>query len=94
VVAGTEEGLVSAWDLRSSAGPTWSASVASDYVGSLALTPCGRFVVAGAADGYVSVLDVRRGGTRLASVPVEAPVRWVWVWDCCSQISCQQQTLH
>jgi WD40 repeat protein len=74
VVAGTEEGVVSAWDLRSH-NPIWSVSVASDYVGSLTLTPCGRFVVAGAADGYVPVLDVRRGGTRLASVPIEAPVR-------------------
>lgn len=41
----------------------------------MALTPCGRFCVAGAADGRMALLDRRRAGAVLASTGGDAPIR-------------------
>ncbi|KAL6753513.1 WD40-repeat-containing domain protein [Haematococcus lacustris] len=74
LLAGTEEGVVSCCDLRSK-GSVWSQSLAQDYVGGLGMSPCGRFVVVGAADGCLSLLDVRNSGHRLAAVYTGHPLR-------------------
>ncbi len=46
-----------------------------DYVGGLVLSPCGRYVFCGTADGQLSLLDVRNRGSRLAAASTDAPVR-------------------
>jgi len=53
-----------------------------DYVGGLALTPCGSFAVAGAADGGLTLLDTRRAGRTVAKAYLDSPVRCVPVCTC------------
>ena len=74
VVVGTEEGVVSAWDLRSQR-QLWQTHLCVDYVGGLSLTPCGNYVVAAAADGNLSLLECRRGGAPLAVAHCKEPLR-------------------
>ncbi|MEW5307948.1 MAG: hypothetical protein WDW36_010315 [Sanguina aurantia] len=74
VVTGTEEGVVAQWDCRSG-GRAWQASVCDDYIGGLAVTPDGLCVVSAAADGYLSLLDVRKAGQVTARVACGCPLR-------------------
>eukprot|EP00798_Chlamydomonas_sp_ICE-L_P006845 gene6845-30823_t len=75
IVTGTEEGVVSGWDTRRPNKPTWQTQVAQDYVGGLCLLPCGKFVAAAAADGGLSLLDLRQAGARLAHVSTPSSLR-------------------
>lgn len=50
-------------------------SVSQDYIGGLQLTPDGSMVVAAAADGVASLLEMRKGGARLSSAACGAPLR-------------------
>ncbi|PRW57088.1 beach domain-containing [Chlorella sorokiniana] len=79
VVAGTEDGVVAAWDWRQPPRPPlWQLQLVADggYVGGLALCPGGTAAVAAAADGSLSLLDLRRSGEVAASVvPAGAPLR-------------------
>lgn len=76
--AGTEDGVVAAWDLRQAPRPLWERQLAPDYVGGLALLP-GRApagAVVAAADGRLSLLDLRKGGEVVAAaVPSGQPLR-------------------
>ncbi|KIY99365.1 hypothetical protein MNEG_8599 [Monoraphidium neglectum] len=74
VVAGTEEGAVSAWDLRSRR-QAWSTKVCGDYVGGLCLLPGGAYVAAVSADGAVRLLEWRRGGDVAVTARCAAPLR-------------------
>jgi hypothetical protein len=51
------------------------AHVSRDYVGGLALTPDGLYTLVAAADGVVSLLDVRKAGARLSYATCSAPLR-------------------
>jgi hypothetical protein len=77
--AGTEDGLVAAWDPRQPARdqPLWRLQLLPDnYVGGLDLCPGGTAAVVAAADGALSLLELRRGGEVAASVaPSGAPLR-------------------
>ena len=46
-----------------------------DYLGGLAITPDGLYTVAAAADGVLSLLDMRKAGARLSYVSCSAPLR-------------------
>ncbi len=72
--AGTEDGQVTAWDLASGS-KAWEQSVSLDYIGGLQLTPDGSYAMVAAADGSLSLLDVRRGGARLSCVACGPPLR-------------------
>lgn len=74
--AGTEDGHVSAWDLRSAA-KSWEQPLSQDYVGGLQLTPDGSYAVVAAADGNLFLLDLRRGGVPLSCVACGPPLRCV-----------------
>lgn len=49
--------------------------MSQDYIGGLRLTPDGNMVVAAAADGLASLLEMRKGGARLSSVACGGPLR-------------------
>jgi WD40 repeat protein len=74
LVAGTEEGTVHAWDLRTR-GTVWSTRVSQDYVGGLTWMPGGAYVGVAAADGGLSLLEWRREGQALVHVECGAPLR-------------------
>ena len=74
LVAGTEEGGVYAWDLRTN-GTVWSTRVSQDYVGGLTWMPGGSYIGVAAADGGLSLLEWRREGQALAHVECGAPLR-------------------
>ncbi len=71
--------MVAAWDWRQPPrAPLWQLQLVADggYVGGLALCPSGTAAVAAAADGSLSLLDLRRSGEVAASVvPAGAPLR-------------------
>lgn len=77
--AGTEDGIVAAWDWRQPPrAPVWQRELVPDggYVGDLDLCPGGTAALAAAADGSLSLLDLRRSGEVAASVvPAGAPLR-------------------
>ncbi|GAX76319.1 hypothetical protein CEUSTIGMA_g3765.t1 [Chlamydomonas eustigma] len=69
ILTGTEEGVVQAWDVRSrSRSASWTSKIADDYVGgvSLDVSSSGLYVAVATADGYLSLLDMRMGGSCLA----------------------------
>ncbi len=72
--AGTEDGHVTAWDVASGA-KVWEQALSQDYIGGLQLTPDGNFAVVAAADGSLSLLDVRRGGLQLSCAACGPPLR-------------------
>ena len=53
------------------------ASVSKDYLGGLAITPDGLYTLAAAADGVLSLLDMRKAGARLSYASCSAPLRCV-----------------
>jgi hypothetical protein len=72
--------LVASWDLRCpSHSLAWSHQLlAGDYIGGLELCQGAPAVVVGAADGSLSLLDLRRAGAVLAAVsPSGLPLRCV-----------------
>ena len=74
--AGTEDGLVSAWDLRAPAaagGRLWEQQDSQDYVGGVCLPPDGDYALAATADGALSLLDLRRSGAPLSQAACGAP---------------------
>ena len=50
------------------------ASVSKDYLGGLAITPDGLYTLAAAADGMLSLLDMRKAGARLSYASCSAPL--------------------
>lgn len=50
-------------------------SVSQDYIGGLRLTPDGLTVVAAAADGVASLLEMRKAGARLSYAACGGPLR-------------------
>lgn len=78
--AGTEDGLVACWDLRQALlRPLWQRQLAQDdYVGGLELCPDGASAVVAAADGSLSLLELRQSGEVAACVsPSGMPLRCV-----------------
>jgi factor associated with neutral sphingomyelinase activation len=75
LIAGTEDGAVVGWDWRAGAAAAWEQAISEDYIGGVSLTPDGRYAVVAAADGTLSLLDLRKGGARLSSVTCDAPLR-------------------
>lgn len=76
---------MAAWDLRQAPRrPLWQRRLAQDnYVGGLDLLPSGTGAVVAAADGALSLLDLRRGGeVSAAVVPSGQPLR------CCATDGC------
>ena len=71
--------MVVAWDWRQPPrAPLWQHQLVADggYVGGLDLCAGGAAAVAAAADGGLSLLDLRRGGEVAATVtPAAAPLR-------------------
>lgn len=69
---------MAAWDLRQRpTAPLWRRQLLADnYVGALELCPGGAVLVVAAADGSLSLLDMRRSGAVAASVaPSGLPLR-------------------
>lgn len=83
LVAGTEEGWLSGWDLRCApeAGPAWRQQLSQDYLGGVALTPDGRHALVAAADGAMHLLDLRHAAAGpLSTGRCRQPLR------CCSAL--------
>ena len=49
--------------------------MSKDYLGGLAITPDGLYTLAAAADGVLSLLDMRKAGARLSYASCSAPLR-------------------
>ena len=49
--------------------------MSKDYLGGLAITPDGFYTLAAAADGMLSLLDMRKAGARLSYASCSAPLR-------------------
>lgn len=96
--AGTEDGVVAAWDWRQPPrAPLWQLQLVVDggYVGGLARCPGGTAVVAAAADGSLSLLDLRRSGEVAASVvPSGAPLRCCATDGCLAMVGDEGGVLH
>ncbi len=76
--AGTVEGTVSLFDVRSPAHQSaWDVSVSSSYIAGLGLMTDGQCCVCGVGDGRLLLLDLRRPGVQLSDVRCGAPLRCV-----------------
>ncbi|GMH42025.1 hypothetical protein BSKO_09944 [Bryopsis sp. KO-2023] len=75
VVTGTDEGDISAWDLRTPQSAIWRAKHTSDYIGGLAFTPDQSQIVVASADGQMSLLSMADGGKPLISASCGVPLR-------------------
>jgi len=94
VLAGSEEGEVACWDLEEPQSALWRCCVAQDYVGAIALTPCGKCAVVGAADGSLTLLDTCRSGATLAKAYLDSPIRWCSTDGAFALAGCEAGVVH
>lgn len=74
IVSGTDEGVTTAWDLRSPLKPIWKLCYSEASVGGLALVPDGEHVLCGFGDGTVKLWSVKKPDKLISTVKCETPV--------------------
>ncbi|CAD7696355.1 unnamed protein product [Ostreobium quekettii] len=77
LVTGTNEGVVTSWDVRTPDHVIWRSKLGMEYVGGVCITPDSNHVVAVSEDGQMRVLATRKDGGTIASASMGSPLRCV-----------------